>query len=126
MKRDLSLIRDLLLAIEEADKPPSSVELCYEKNEPDTEVAIYHLRLMQDAGLVTCLSSNPLSGDWYCEDLKMTWEGHDYIDAVRDPEVWKRTKTGAGAVGGMALGAVKDMATAYAKHIAKEKLGLEF
>jgi len=125
MKRDLSLIRELLLSIEDTKEPPGSSALCADKDDTEKSLALEYLRLMEKAGLVSCIASTPISGSWRCAELKLTWEGHDYLDAVRDPEVWKRTKDGAGAVGGLALGAVKDMATAYAKHVVKEKLGLD-
>jgi hypothetical protein len=25
---------------------------------------------------------------------RLTWDGHEFLDAIRDPEVWRRTKEG--------------------------------
>ena len=55
----------------------------------------------------------------------LTWEGHDFLDTVRDPDVWKRTKEGASKMGGWTFGLLKDLGTAYLKHVAKERLGLD-
>jgi len=30
---------------------------------------------------------------------RLSWEGHDYLDAVRDPEIWLKTKQGTEAIG---------------------------
>ena len=57
--------------------------------------------------------------------MRLTWEGHEFLDTVRDPEIWRKTKSGAATAGGYAFGFMKDLATAYAKHVAKERLGLE-
>jgi hypothetical protein len=64
-----------------------------------------------------------LFGDVHVSGL--TWEGHDFLDAVRDPEVWKRTMDGAGKMGGWTFGLLKDLGAAYLKHVAKERLGID-
>jgi hypothetical protein len=57
--------------------------------------------------------------------LQLTWRGHEFLETVRDPEVWKRTKDGARKAGNFGLGFVVELAKAYGKHIAKERLGLD-
>jgi hypothetical protein len=43
--------------------------------------------------------------------VRMKMAGHEYLDSVRSPEVWKKTKTALGKVGGSAaLEVVKDVA----------------
>lgn len=86
----------------------------------------YHMSLLYEAGLITSGTDRDMLMDGAWIFRRLTWSGHDFIETVRDPEVWKKTKSGASIVGGLAFGAFKDMATAYAKHLAKEKLGLDF
>ena len=50
---------------------------------------------------------------------------YNFLDAVRDLEVWKRTKEGASKMGGWTFGLLKDLGTAYLKHKAKDLLGLD-
>ncbi|MDF2811749.1 MAG: hypothetical protein K0S56_2780 [Microvirga sp.] len=46
---------------------------------------------------------------------------YELLDTVRDPEIWREIKRSAKEVGGgQALGFMKDLATAYAKHLVKE------
>jgi len=121
MKRDMDLVREILLAIE--DGTTAFGDGTGEAHLPFPEQDVMeHLRLMEQAGLIEVMSK-PISGPIHLRGL--TWEGHDFLDTVRDPEVWKRTKSGASKLGGLAFGAIKDMATAYAKHVAKERLGLD-
>lgn len=54
----------------------------------------------------------------------MTWNGHEFLDAVRDPEIWQKTKDGASKVGSASIEFLWEMAKAYAKHLAKERLGM--
>ena len=125
MKRDMDLIRDLLIKIEEAPEPTNSSALTAEVSPDEARRIIDHLRLLQDGGLIDCISSNPISGSWRCQNIKLTWEGHDFLDTVRDPEVWQRTKEGASKMGGWTFDLLKDMGKAYLKHVAKERLGLD-
>ncbi len=81
--------------------------------------------MLFQAGLIECGPNVSLmmGEGWIFRQL--TWQGHDFIDAVRDPEVWRRTKDGAPKVGGWTFGLIKDLGTAYVKHLVKERLGLD-
>lgn len=121
MKRDMDLVRGMLLAIEDDVLRFGEGTDNGGLDAPD-DVAEAHLRLLEQAGLVEVMF-RPQRGAVQVRGL--TWEGHDFLDAVRDPEVWKRTKDGASKMGGWTFGLLKDLGTAYLKHIAKERLGLD-
>jgi len=55
---------------------------------------------------------------------KLTWEGHDYLDAVRDPQVWHKTKEATNKVGSWTFDIVKELAKQYIKS-ELSKLGLD-
>jgi hypothetical protein len=46
------------------------------------------------------------------------------LESVRNPETWQKTKEGAHKIGSWSVSLLSDMAKAYAKYLAKEKLGL--
>ena len=131
MKRDMGLIRELLMRLEALEKSPhrrvhihsEGDELRFDDYTADQ--VDYHMELLYEFDLITSSDSQNalMSGEWIFD--RLTWGGHDFLETVRDPEVWKRTKSGASKLGGLAFGAFKDMATAYAKHVAKERLGLD-
>jgi DNA-binding transcriptional ArsR family regulator len=129
MKRDMELVREVLLKLEALPLRPGAMtvisghseEMAIDGYSPD-EVE-YHLTQLRDAGFLDSPGSQPAG--YGITFRSLSWEGHDFLDAVRSPEVWKRTKEGASTVGGWTFGLMKDMATAYAKHVAKEKLGLD-
>ena len=132
MKRDMELVREMLFAIEDGGGWfPGADSLKIEGRDEDN--IRYHLAILVDADIVhretmTVYKGRGLSAVKISDrpgSYRMTWAGHDFLDTVRDPEVWKRTKSGASKLGGLAFGAFKDMATAYAKHVAKERLGLD-
>jgi DNA-binding transcriptional ArsR family regulator len=128
----MDLIRQLLLKLEALDYPPSALvtfnahdeDIAIEGYEPDQ--IDYHLSLLYEAGFV--VSGDPkgarmMSGDYMFQ--RLSWSGHEFLDAIRDPEIWKRTKGGISNIGGWTIGLVKDIAAAYAKQLAKERLGLD-
>jgi hypothetical protein len=69
----------------------------------------YHLSLLKEARLIECPGSQqPVGGG--INFRRLTWEGHEFVDAVRDPEVWAKTKKGAEQVKGFTLDLLKDLA----------------
>jgi Hypothetical protein (DUF2513) len=55
----------------------------------------------------------------------LTWAGHDYLDAVRDPEIWKKVRQTTDAAGGFTLELVKDLAKGFIKTQIKKHTGME-
>lgn len=130
MKRDLDLIRSLLLRLEAIhDRPLATWSIPFHDEdiavEGHTPEEIGHaLQLMVEADLIR-VSGSGFSASGSVLFQRLSWQGCEYLDDVRDPEVWRRTKEGASKVGGASLSFAWDMAKAYGKHVAKERLGLD-
>ncbi|MEN3368464.1 MAG: hypothetical protein V7609_607 [Verrucomicrobiota bacterium] len=84
MKRDVDIVRSLLLRAEAAD---GSVSV----NDP---VETYHVRIMIDAGLVEGRISEEVTSDAprHSHIHNLTWAGHDFLDAARSDTVWRTAK----------------------------------
>jgi hypothetical protein len=80
MKRDMGLIRALLLAVE-----ASEGERVLPGDVPGYAAAAvaYHMRLAIEAGL----ARGSCSGE-FCLLHALTWEGHELLDAVRATGTW--------------------------------------
>lgn len=78
MKRNLELVRLLLLKIE-GDQPQNLSEYT------DEQVR-YHYGLLREAGLV----KSPSSHGYISGPLTLTWQGHDFLDLSRNQTVWQR------------------------------------
>jgi len=122
MKLEKELVREILLAVEAHDKPQGWMKLTVEGRSP-TEVS-YHVMLLNEAGLLVGISLGGMNS-FHWEPIRLTYEGHEFLDAVRDGEVWKRTKEGAEKVGGAGLGMLVEIGKAYGKQVLKERLGIE-
>jgi hypothetical protein len=115
VKRDDDYLRELLLKYEADD---DYLFIIGGATGPDDEEfkEEYHVALACDAGLMVQTGRAA---------YRLTSQGHDYLDAIRSDTVWRKTKAGAAQVGGMTLGLMKDLAIAYVKQEAAEKLGIE-
>ena len=56
----------------------------------------------------------------------LTWAGHGFLDAVRDPEIWVETKRSASvAAGGFTMDLLRDLATNFIKKKIEDVTGVE-
>lgn len=109
MKRDLDLIRRILLAVEESPSgfAPQPLKL---KGYTDEQVG-YHAYLLIEAGLVRGSDVTTMgSGAPQALIAHLTWEGHEFLDAARDETRWKKAlKMVASEAGGVTLDVLKDI-----------------
>lgn len=87
MKRDLNLIRDLLLDLETGEwgkdaQPDPDLQVRY-----GVDTVEGHLRLLEQAGFIELGLQERGKLPWVSS---ITWAGHDYLDSVRHPGVWKQ------------------------------------
>lgn len=66
----------------------------------DADQVGYHLLLIHGAGFITKNLKPAPSGIYF---RRLTWAGHDFLDSVRSPDVWDRTKQAASAAGGFTV-----------------------
>ena len=97
MRRDLDLVRDILIQVGEADGPVDYEEL---GNGRPAALVAYHCVLMAQRGLLDLgLVRLDSGGDYVILQVNgLTWDGEDYLAAIADPGVWKRAKAEAAKV----------------------------
>ncbi|KQP89824.1 hypothetical protein ASF57_23595 [Methylobacterium sp. Leaf117] len=129
MKRDMDLVRSILIEIEEGRYTFDFDTLKVETDDQMYELMKlkHHIAIMVQAELINLSGNSPL---WredapynQIEVVGLTWKGHDFVDAIRDPAVWRKTKEGASKVGGAGFGFILELGKAYAKQ-ELQKLGL--
>lgn len=87
MKRDLDLIRRILLDIETQGESAAGFGGLSDHGH-DPEDVQYHVQLMHDAGLI--VADELVPGQWWPE--RITWAGHEFLDLARSEALWERTK----------------------------------
>ncbi|MDQ3247562.1 MAG: DUF2513 domain-containing protein [Pseudomonadota bacterium] len=125
MKRNFDLIRLILLDIE--SKTISDRNGTYEFAYDDRDAVAHSLELMLDHGLIEAKDWGTM-GDHPADKygmVRMTWEGADFLDTVRDEEIWKKTKAGAEAAKGFSFDLLKALAKGFVKKQIEAKTGVE-
>lgn len=89
MKRDMDLVRQILMEIEQIPFDSGVHEIKVSGHSAD-EIS-YHLLLARDAGLIEAAD---LSGDEYVmvRAKRLTYAGHEFLDAALDHTRWAKAK----------------------------------
>lgn len=122
---DHDCIRDIMLFIEEnttykntfIDMQDIIVGL---KDKYNEDCVDYHCRLIDSAGFI----SSSLYLDGTGEFSGFSWDGHQYLDNIRDPKAWDMLKNGTIGLSSMSLEVVRDLAKELILAWGKNKLGL--
>src|SRR3546814_6109565 len=49
------------------------------------------------------------------QDASLTWAGYEFLETIRDTEIWRLTKTGAEKVGSWGISMLMELAKGYAR-----------
>lgn len=124
MKRDMDLVRKILLACE-ASEHSIGPDLSKIENYDEEQIG-FHVYLMIQAGLLegsetTTMSS--MSHEAFVSSI--TWAGYEFLEACRDEERWNKVKTAAKSVGGWTLEVLKATLIEMAVSGMKKAVGLQ-
>lgn len=93
MKLNHDCVREFLLYIEdnvEMDQKPVDVRDVYLKRYSENEIR-YAAKKLSEAGYIKALMQ-PYDDEIEIYIKEITWEGHKFLDTIRDNEVWRKTK----------------------------------
>ena len=121
MKRDMDLARKILKLIEDDADPNNFTDLDLEPLEGqgyNHEQIAYHFRLLHEAELVDAKSTS--QGVSY-KVRSLTWQGHDFLEASRDNNIWEKAKNIVlNKTGGLAFDVLKATLIDLGKNAVKE------
>ncbi len=119
MKRDMDLIRAILLTIEE--DPHGFVPKIEIPGYTEEQIK-YHAVLLSEAGLVKVIDVTSM-GSKSPEAIvtQLTWEGHEFLDSARENQIWNQAKDIINKIGGASIQIWIILLT----EIIKRKLGLQ-
>ena len=120
MKRDLDLIKLILLEYEKLPPPPHGIMKIEVPNFSDDEV-IYHQKLLMDDDYILGNSQMYLGGSQDFFPERLTNKGHDFLEKMKNETAWKKTKDTIIEVGG---GFALDIVSALITATIKAQLGL--
>ena len=90
MKRDMDLVRVILIEMEEHQNPNTAVRLECPGYSPD-QIG-QHVKLLEQAGLIEAKDATGLTTGIKWTPLSLTWKGHEFLDATRNEGIWQKLK----------------------------------
>ncbi|MBF4554842.1 DUF2513 domain-containing protein [Pseudomonas sp. p50] len=127
MRRDMDLIRLIVLQIESDHQGPNDL-LSFE--DFNTELVIdgytpaqveYHLQL----AISSHIFEIPRNAGGLYIISGLSPKGHDFADSVRDEKIWAMTKEGALKAGGFTLELLGNLAKGFAKKQLEKHTGID-
>ena len=117
VQRDMDLIRELLLRIEQDPRTNGKewVQVDWTGMNHSQEEIAYHLGILVQADLIRAnvTGSMPMVSS-------LTWDGHEFLDNIKDVGVWRQVKVRIAGLPGLALPVIAKIAEAEIM----KKLGL--
>lgn len=127
MKLDHDLVRKILLVIESSDKlqGPNEIELLekisgtYDRNQ-----IAYSISKLREAKYITGRVVWGNNAAAMIEPGNLTYEGHQFLDNIRDDGVWKHTKNILSKFSSVSLTLVSKIAAEVITQLIEKQVGL--
>lgn len=98
MKRDLKLVRDILIDVEA--NPPNQIIQDFRYDGVDSLIIAEHVRLLIDAGYLEGEVIRQFGTSQFAYVVTgMTWQGHEFLANAKNDTVWKKVVADAEAKG---------------------------
>jgi hypothetical protein len=107
MKRDMELVRLILLKAEEVPAGETFPREAFFIEDYANAVVMAHVKMMRDAGLIEVRDN----GKTDLRPTGLTWDGSEFLDLVRPDVRWEKVKRRAVELGGsLGFEALKNLA----------------
>ena len=91
MQRDMELVRKILFKVEE--DIDNVVVYNFEIEGYTMEQVAYHCALLYEGGYISSYKGSYGSDELYSFSVgRLTWDGHEMLDKIREETVWNKTK----------------------------------
>ena len=123
MKRDMDLIRSILLYSEHNCVGLRSCTVTVDDFEEtkSKETLMAHINMLREIGLL----GEGRRAIGIISIGNLTWHGHDFLDSVRNPEIWRKTKDAAEKAGGFTFSILGEIAKGLIKTQVEKHTGVE-
>ena len=127
MKRDMDLVRSLLLYLEQKPGPEHTAAATIQIEGREELEIQYHLNLLYQAGMINGEAVRSSTSDRiiYVLPFELTWTGHEFLESVRDPEIWRNAKATASTAGTAGADFLWGIAKELVKRAIRSHTGLD-
>ncbi len=91
MKRNMDLVRSILLDAEENGIDETDFYMPEIPGYSEDQIS-YHNGLLYDAGLISAYRTADKTNGAVYYVRRLTWQGHEFLDAARNESVWNKAK----------------------------------
>lgn len=114
LKLDHDFVRQILLKIENCDKPlgierPEYNQLMADNHKTFNELA-YTMQILLEGGLVTGKVLWGNNEPAYVKPSNLTFKGHEYLDNIRDNKIWSSAKKTTSKLASVSLSIMSQVA----------------
>ena len=110
MERDMDMVRNILIAVEEHPDPDGWAPVAIDG--VDAQVISYHVKLLNQAGLLEADDLSTSNFEW--KPVSLTWHGHEFLDSVRDDSHWAEAKEVLSRLGNSSFAILTQVVTKFA------------
>ena len=114
MKLDPDLIRKILIAYEELPYGGGEDEIEITGYPPDQ--LHYHQEILEEAGYIKADIQKDIGGSLEIFPERLTYQGHDFLEASRNDNNWNKTKDIMAKTGGFVLDIAKAVLIEFIKN----------
>lgn len=117
MKRDMELVRRILIDVADSDLALDASVFTDERN--GFQAIAYHFDIMNEAGLLDANVRRGLGDEYvFAEARALTWKGQDFLASIAPEKVWAEMKmTIAKRLGDATFATIKALAEEMAKKL---------
>lgn len=129
MKINNDLIRELMLFSENSLDMVTDlifydeIKSFAEKSEFTLDQVNYHLWELDNAGFLDVNFNYANNGISSVTINNVLWDGHQFLDTIRDPKVWKTTKTIASKLESISVTVLSTIGSNVLKHYIDKQMG---
>lgn len=88
MKRNMDLIRAIVLAIRDHEGRPGAAEVQSLVSNHENDVFGYHIALLVQSEMMSSVETGPRKDRFGVTNLALTWAGQNFADNILEDEVW--------------------------------------
>lgn len=99
-------VRGVMLALEALERPYHlSINPPSLGGTAGPQETVDYILMLHSAGF---LEKSPKTSTY-----RLSWAGHEFLESVRDPEIWRKTKDGANKLGSWSVGILAEIAKGF-------------
>ena len=124
MKLDHDCIRDLMLKIEDATTLKTPFYSSEGLNGYSSDEVVYTIERLIEADYLNATEIKTIGSIPQYIVKSITWEGHKFLDNIRDHGVWTKTKSVLSKFSSTSIGIVGNVASQVVTALIKSQIGL--